>query len=100
MKPTIVLDSTPLGLLTQRAGVLQADACRRWLESLQEAGHRVVVPEMADYEVRRELIRARRDLGVRRLDAFLAADPDAYLPLTTSVMRHAALLWAQARQQG
>ena len=50
--------------------------------------------------MRRELLRARKDLAVQRLDAFLAADPDAYLPLTTSAVRHAAMLWAQARQQG
>jgi len=100
MKPAVLLDTTPLGLLTQRAGVPQADACRRWLASLQQAGHRVLVPEMADYEVRRELLRAGNTLAVQRLDAFLAADPDAYLPLSTAVMRHAALLWAQARQQG
>jgi predicted nucleic acid-binding protein len=56
------------------------------------------MPEIADYEVRRELLRANKIKGVNRLDAlgkFLE-----YLPLTTVAMRQAAKLWAQARQQG
>lgn len=100
MKPTVVLDATPLGLLTQRAGVPDADACRDWLAEMERVGHLVLIPEVADYEVRRELLRANKTASVRRLDAFLAADPGAYLPITTPIMRHASLLWARARQQG
>jgi predicted nucleic acid-binding protein len=56
------------------------------------------VPEIADYEVRRELLRANKVRGLARLDAL--ADLLEYLPLTTAAMRQAAVLWAQARQQG
>lgn len=100
MRPTVILDATPLGLLTQRRGVAQADDCRRWLASLRAAGYRVAVPEISDYEVRRELLRARKAAGVERLDAFLAARPRDYLPLSTAAMRAAAQLWAEARQHG
>jgi predicted nucleic acid-binding protein len=48
--------------------------------------------------LRRELLRARKTASVRRLDAL--AQAMEYLPLTTAVMRRAAALWAQARQQG
>ena len=57
-----------------------------------------MIPEIADYEVRRELLRANKVKGLSRLDdlaRFLE-----YLPLTTIAMRQAAQLWAQARQQG
>jgi predicted nucleic acid-binding protein len=62
------------------------------------AGVRVVIPEIADYEVRRELLRAKKTAGIERLDAL--ADFLEYLPITTVAMRHAAGFWATARQQG
>jgi len=58
----------------------------------------VLVPEIADYEVRRELLRANKVRGLTRLDAL--ATLLEYLPLTTVAMRQAAVFWAQARQQG
>ena len=58
----------------------------------------VLIPEIADYEVRRELLRANKAGGLARLDAL--AGLLEYLPLTRAVMRQAAVLWAQARQQG
>ncbi|PSB01588.1 nuclease [Merismopedia glauca CCAP 1448/3] len=62
------------------------------------AGDRVLIPEIADYEVRRELLRANKIKGIARLDAL--ARLIEYLPITTLVMRQAAELWAQARRQG
>jgi len=56
------------------------------------------VPEIADYEVRRELVRADKTQGIVRLDALIALIE--YLPITTEVMRQAAQFWALARQQG
>jgi predicted nucleic acid-binding protein len=56
------------------------------------------VPEIADYEMRRELLRANKVSGLTRLDAL--ARLLEYLPLTTAAMRQAAVFWAQARQQG
>lgn len=53
---------------------------------------------MADYEVRRELLRAGRLRSVERLDE-LAAELD-YLPLDTASMRRAAEFWALARNLG
>jgi hypothetical protein len=57
-----------------------------------------MVPEIADYEVRRELIRAGRPKGVARLD--LLAEQLGLLPVTAEVWRRAAELWAQARREG
>lgn len=94
----VLLDAGPLGFVTNPKPSLQNTACAQWLQSLLGAGVRVIVPEIADYEVRRELLRANKTNGLRQLDAldgFLE-----YLPLSTAKMRQAALFWAQARQQG
>ncbi len=61
-------------------------------------GDQIIIPEIADYEMRRELIRAEKTLGIMRLDA-LCARLD-YWPLSTPIMRDAAQLWAEARNAG
>ena len=94
----VALDASPLGLLARPRRVPQALACAAWLQSLLSAGVRVIHPEIADYEVRRELLRLGSVRGIAQLDA-LAARIE-YLPLTTPAMRLAADLWARARQQG
>ena len=95
----VILDSSPLGLVTQRAGKSQeGDACRLWLETLLAQGMKVYVPEVCDYEVRRELIRAKKLAGIARLDQ--SKQLARYLPLTTDVMLKAAALWAQTRNAG
>lgn len=98
VKPLVLLDSGPLGLLCHSRRSAVTTACEQWLASLLAAGRRVIVPEITDYELRRELLRIGRRAAVRRLDAL--AQATEYLPLTTSAMRRAAELWAQARQQG
>ena len=55
-------------------------ACSAWLQSLIEAGVRVIVPEIADYEVRRELLRANKVHGLALLDT-LAESLDYLLAL-------------------
>jgi predicted nucleic acid-binding protein len=94
----VLLDSGPLGLVTNPNLSSQAIACNEWLESLLDSGVRIAIPEIADYEVRRELIRAGRVRGLRRLDALSSLIE--YLPLTTSKMRMAAEFWADARGRG
>jgi predicted nucleic acid-binding protein len=68
------------------------------MESLILRGAQVWVPEIADYEVRRELLRANKVRGIARLD--LLKNSLGYLPLTTPIMLKAADLWAQARRSG
>lgn len=58
----------------------------------------VILPEIADYEVRRELIRAGKERGITKLDLF--KNVLTYRPLTTEVMLLAAQLWADARMKG
>jgi predicted nucleic acid-binding protein len=95
----VILDSSPLGLVTQKAGKsVEVDACRQWLQDLLANGIRVYMPEIADYEVRRELIRAGQTTGVARLNSLKVMT--RYLPITTDVMLMAADLWARARNAG
>jgi predicted nucleic acid-binding protein len=94
----VLLDAGPIGLVSNPKRSPQSSACAQWLQSLIASGARVVVPEIADYEVRRELLRANKVQGLSRLDALSSLLE--YLPLTTEAMRQAAVFWAQARQQG
>ena len=98
MSRVVLLDAGPLGLVTNPRRSPQSVACAQWLQALVADGTRVILPEIADYEVRRELLRANRVRGLARLDAL--ANRVEYLPLTTAAMRQAAVFWAQARQQG
>jgi predicted nucleic acid-binding protein len=76
------------------------DACRAWIRACSRAGARLVVPGIVNYETRRELLRARKQAAVDRLDRFIAAAPGRYLPLTDAVLLRAAELWAESRQRG
>lgn len=98
MSRVIVLDTGPLGLVTNPKLSDESVACAQWLQTLITSGSRVIIPEIADYEVRRELLRANKTKGIARLDDL--AKFLEYLPITTIAMRQAAQLWAQARQQG
>src|SRR5205085_782609 len=71
---------------------------------LAAARVRICIAEISDYEVRREYVRrankgddnARNALEIlERLTATLT-----YVPIATPAMRHAADLWAQARNRG
>ena len=69
-----------------------------WLAGVRRQGMLVRISEIADYEVRRELLRANLTRGVQRLDD-LGAAPGT-LPVTRQVLLRAADLWAQARRRG
>lgn len=60
------------------------------------------LPEIIDYEVRRELLRRGASRRLSELDYLV--DPHAsqceYLEITTAIMQRAAVLWAFARQTG
>jgi predicted nucleic acid-binding protein len=99
MTLAVVLDSGPLGLVTQRRKKsTEADACRLWLDTLLRNGTRVYVPEIVDYELRRELLRSGKAGGIARLDALKMAA--RYVPISTPAMLRAAELWAEVRKGG
>ena len=71
MLRTIVLDTSPLSVVTKRRGIEEADAFRAWITSYRKAGHRIIAPATARYEVARELERIHNTAGLARLDALL-----------------------------
>ncbi|MEG3934429.1 nucleic acid-binding protein [Microcoleus sp. T2B6] len=99
MSRVIILDSGPLGMVTNpKASSAEIQECKVWLNSLMRRGEIIILPEIADYEVRRELIRAGKLAGIQRLDELKLQL--TYRPLTTEVMLLAAQLWADARRRG
>ena len=98
MARIVVLDAGPLGLASRAPGIARADNCRRWIRDLDAAAVLVVAPEIADYEVRRELLRLGATTGLRRLDRLVSAL--LYDPITTPAMRLAAEYWSQVRRAG
>lgn len=98
MSMVIVLDTGPVGMITNPNASATNRECYQWMEALVLQGVQVWVPEIADYEVRRELLRANKSRGLARLD--LLKNSIGYLPLTTPIMLKAAELWAQARRSG
>jgi predicted nucleic acid-binding protein len=95
----IVLDASPLSWLCHpdlRNPVVHE--INRWLRLHALAGRQFFVPEITDYEVRRELLRAGKVRSIRKLETLIGEA--AYLPLDTATMRRAAELWAQVRQTG
>lgn len=88
----VLLDSGPLGRITNPRGTPVNAQCRQWLVSLLTSGIRARVPEIADYEIRRELLRAGKTIGLAELDR--APIMLGYVPVTTAAMRQAAEFWA------
>ncbi len=76
----------------------EAARCNQWLTAHLANGVRVIIPEIADYEIRRELLRAGKVRGLARLDQL--QEVLEYVPITTIAMRQAAAFWAHVRQQG
>jgi predicted nucleic acid-binding protein len=80
--------------------VQKADLCQKWLALRADEGAEIVIPEIVDYELRRELIRADKKASIARLDALVHHQLLTFLPLNSQAMTLAAQLWADVRRQG
>ncbi len=100
MARLIALDSSPLSDLARAPGKSAADRIQAWVETLLLYKVRVLIPEIADYEVRRELHRVGAYQSIERLNNIRTAGVFIYLPLTTNAINLAATLWAEARRSG
>jgi len=94
----ILLDSAPLSALAKPARNAELIAITAWTLDCLTAGHHIYIPEIIDYELRRELLRAGKSTSLTLLDGL--KNRFRYLPLTTETMLHAATLWARSRQSG
>jgi hypothetical protein len=85
MNRLVLLDSGPLGMLAHPNPKTEIT---QWLANLLGANVKIIVPEIADYEVRRELLLKRLKRSIARLDQLkIYLD---YEPITTDVMLKAA----------
>jgi predicted nucleic acid-binding protein len=100
MARVIVLDSGPLGLACRKRGKPDVDAITFWSITAVSNAALIVIPEIADYEVRRALIRAGAKDGLQRLDALRDRTGFLFAPIQTPVMMRAAQLWAEVRSSG
>lgn len=98
MTRTIVLDSGPLGMICHPNPRGEARHCQSWLQSMAARGNRIVIPEISDHEVRRELIRAKRRKAISILNDLCVRH--LFFALDTPQMILAAELWAQVRNLG
>jgi predicted nucleic acid-binding protein len=98
MSLTIVLDTGPLGKVTNPTSSPENDAAAAWLQDHLLNGTRVVIPEIANYELRRELLLGNKLRGLRALDNLIHLVD--YEPITTEAIYEAARTWAEARRQG
>ena len=98
MSNIIVLDTGVLGMLVHPAETGEPWECKTWLKDVVLRGVSVYVPEIADYELRRELLRMKSSGSIGRLDELNTRL--RYAPITTEAMRKAAELWAAARTAG
>jgi predicted nucleic acid-binding protein len=100
MSQTIFLDSGPLGLLTHPQRSSEVLAITEWLSGCLLAGSQVFVPAIVYYELKRELLRAKKSFSIARLEAFVNVASNRYVPLSDEALRLAAELWAKARKAG
>ena len=88
----------PLGMITNPRGKSEAQACQEWSKAITAAGHLLLVPEIIDYEHRRELLLNDSQAAIVRLDRF--KENSAYLSVSENAYLQAAQFWATARRQG
>ena len=91
----VLLDTGILGMVTHPKGNNDA---KTWLQKLLAAGTIVFIPEICDYEIRRELLRAGKTYSIIRLDTLKTKL--RYLPINTNTMLKAAEFWAETRKRG
>lgn len=98
--PLVALDTGVLGFLTHPDPRRSPEAlrCLGWLQGLIQREAVILLPEIVDYEERREYLRRGSGRSLAKLDAL--QEIHDYLPLSTPVMRDAAALWARLRQNG
>lgn len=101
MSDVIVLDTGPAG---QIAHPKPNREIAEWLQQQLLAGKRIILPEIVDYELRRNFIleidrgKKKTQRSLDRLDTLKTTL--IFLPINSEVMLMAAQLWADARRRG
>lgn len=98
MSSEVVLDSGPVGLLSNPKSAGESVECDKWLEALLAAGRRVILPSIVEFEVRRELLRAGKTRSIALLDELV--NTVEYVAIDQIALNRASILWAEARRKG
>ena len=93
-----LLDAGPLGLACCHPGQPEANRCHFWLTALRSSGVTVLIPAIAEYEVRRELLKVRAVAKLSRLEDLLRRFDR--LDITAEALQRAAEFWATLRRVG
>src|ERR1051325_9461883 len=96
--PAILLDTSVIGIISNPKASSVNTACNLWLSDLLANKARVIIPGIADYELRRELILHNKINGLKRLNQFCSTLE--FLTLSPEALRYAADLWARTRKMG
>jgi predicted nucleic acid-binding protein len=95
MSDVVLLDAGPLGMISHPRATAEIVT---WLARLVSSGVGVLIPEITDYEVRRELLRVGSTRGIERLNDLKKTL--GFIPITSEAMLQAAAFWADARRRG
>ena len=99
----ITLDAGPTGISCNNPDKPDVIKFYDWVDRcLEDSRTTLILPEIADYEVRRKLLSLPHGAAsIRRLDDLVRpGGPFVYLPISTNAMRRAAQLWSKARSGG
>ncbi|VXD23108.1 PIN domain-containing protein [Planktothrix serta PCC 8927] len=100
MSKVILLDSGPLGTIVHPKYKHEKREyhveIREWLEYLNQNDFELRIPEIIDYELRRNLLLENLNKSIDRLDLL----QNLLIPLERKTMLKAAQLWAEIRKQG
>ena len=94
MSRAVLLNTHPLSQVTHPK---VNPKVQQWLRLLSKTETVIRVPEIADYKLRRELLRQGKQKSIDRLNKLSQI---CFIPLTPETMRKAAELWAWVRNQG
>ncbi len=97
MIDAVPLDTSTLGMIAHPKA---NPDITNWYRGLLVAGVRVIIPEIADYELRRKFLHKIEQMkaSLERLDEL--KETLEYLPIDTETWQLAAKLWAEARKRG
>lgn len=98
----VFIDSGVLGILANPSKLNEVSECQEWLYRLLSQGVYVCSSEICDFEVRRSLIlesqKKPRLNSIQNLDQL--REIISFLPVTSELLKKAAVLWSYARSQG
>ena len=94
----VFLDSGPLGLLTNPNSTQNVLNISNWVSACIAARHTICIPEIIDYELRREFTLMNKFKSLTRLDGY--REQLEFVTIKSETMILASRLWADARRVG